>query len=78
MQTQTKRFLWFNKINIYFSSGALKLLLIPKVYPLPKVKKSFLKLSKWNNELLSTPYIITFLAKSSSKFHESFPSDAVT
>ena len=36
---------------IYFSSGASKLPLTPKVSLLPKIKKSFLRLSIWDDEL---------------------------
>ena len=35
----------------------------------PYIKNLFLRLSAWDNELLSTPKIITFLAKLIPKFH---------
>ena len=62
MQTQEKFCLCFIKTNISFFSGATKLPLIPKVSPSPKIKKSFLRLSVWGDELLSFPKIITFLS----------------
>ena len=41
MQTQTKLCLYITKINTKLFSGEPKLLLIPKVGPSPKTKKSF-------------------------------------
>ena len=35
----------------------------------PYIKNLFLRLPAWDNELLSTPKIITFLAKLIPKFH---------
>ena len=35
-------------------------------------------MSEWDDELLSTPKIITFLAKSSSKLHDPEVSNAIT
>ena len=70
MQTQTKFCVCFTKTNIKLFSGAPKLLLIIKVGPSPNIKKLFLRLSEWHDELLLTPKIITFLAKSSTKLHE--------
>ena len=54
------------KSNIF--SGAPKLPLIPKVGALPK--KLFLWLSEGDDELLSTPKIIIFLAVSLSKLQK--------
>ena len=45
-----------------FFSGAPKLPLIPKISHLPNIKKLFLRLSTRNDELLSAPKKITFLA----------------
>ena len=50
------------KLILISFSGELKLPLIPKVGPKPNVKKLFLRLSTCDDELLSTPKIITFLA----------------
>ena len=50
--------------------------LIPKVVPSPKIKKSFLRLSVWDDELLSAPDIMTFLPVSLPKQHLHFPSNA--
>ena len=44
--------------------------IIPKFGPLPNYKKLFLWLSEWNDALLSTPKLITFLAKSLWKHNE--------
>ena len=77
MKTQAKLCLCFTKINKIFFSGAPKLPLMPKVSLSPKIKKSFLRLSVRDDELLSTPNIIIFPAKSSLKLHEPFPSNAI-
>ena len=77
MQPQTKLCLCFTKINVNFFSGAPKVPLIPIVSPSPKIKKSFLRLSVSDDELLATPSFITFLARSSLKPHEPFPSNAI-
>ena len=37
----------------------------------------FLKLSVWDDELLSTPNTITFLAVSLAELHSFYPSDAI-
>ena len=44
MQTQAKLCLCLTNINIFFS-GTVKLPLIPKVSPSPKIEKSLLRLS---------------------------------
>ena len=77
MKTQTNFVFAFLKLILNIFPGAAKLLLMPKVSPSPKIKKTFLILSRWDDELLSTPNIITFLAKSSLKFHKPFPSNAI-
>ena len=51
-------------------SGDPKFQLIPKVGPSPDIKKLLLRLSELNDELLSTPKIITFLAVSLSKLQK--------
>ena len=50
------------KLILELSSGAPKFPLIPKVYPSSNIKKIFVRLSVWDDELLSTPEIIIFLA----------------
>ena len=55
-------------LNLF--SGEAKLSLIPKVWPSLNINKSFLQLSEWDDELLATPKIITFLVVPSSKLHE--------
>ena len=60
-----------------FFSGEWNLALIPEFDPLPYFKKSFLRLSVWDYELLSTAKITTFLAKSLPKFHEPAPSNTI-
>ena len=61
------------KLKLNFFSGDPKLPLILLVRHSPAIKKSFLWLSEWDDELLSTPKIITFLAtflsKNSMKLH---------
>ena len=74
MQTQTKLCLCFIKININFFSHTPKLPLISKVRHSPSIKKPFLDCQ---DEMISTPNIITFLAKSLSKLHSLFPSNAL-
>ena len=58
------------KLLSNFFSGDTKLPLIRKVGSSPSIKKLFLGLSEWDDGLLSKPKMITFLAKSLSKFHE--------
>ena len=58
------------KLILTFFSGGPKLPLIPKVVPSPRTKKLFLRLSESDNEPISTPKIITFLAVSISKLQE--------
>ena len=58
-------------------SGQPKLPLIPKVGPSPNIKKLFLRLSEWDNELLSTPKIITFLAVSLLKLYQPVLSNVI-
>ena len=60
----------FSKANTKLFSGAAKLPLIPWVGPSLNIEKLFVWLSEWDDELLSTPKIITFLAKSLSKLHK--------
>ena len=55
------------KLLVNFFSCEPKLPSIPKVRPSPNIKKLFLGLSEWDDELLSTPKTITFLAVSLSK-----------
>ena len=61
-----------------FFSGEPKLPLIPNVGPSPSTKKLFLRFSAWNDDLLSTPKIITFLGKSLSKIHEPAISNVIS
>ena len=58
------------KLILTLYSGEPKLPLIPKVVLPPRFKKLFLRLSEWDNEPLSTPKMITFLAVSISKLQE--------
>ena len=51
--------------------------LILEVGPSPSTKRSFLQLSVWDDELLSTPKFITLLAKSLSKLYERTTSNAI-
>lgn len=62
---------------INFFSGAPKLLLIPEVSPSPNIRKSFLRLSVWDDKLLRTPKITTFLARPLPKIYEPYPSNAI-
>ena len=61
MQTQITFCDCFMKMILNFFSDEPNLPLIPKVRPSPSTKKLFLRLSAWNEKLLSTPKIITFL-----------------
>ena len=63
MPTQAKLSVCFNKININFFCG--------------NVKRIFLRLSEWDDELLSTSKIITFLAVPLSKPHQPALSNAI-
>ena len=65
MRTQTKILSTKININFFFSDA-------PNFALTPKVKKSFLSLSLWDDELLSTPNTITFLARSLPKLHSPF------
>ena len=60
----------------FFSDDA-KLPLISKFEPLPNIKTLFWWLSEWDDELLSAPNIITFLAVSLSKLPEPALSNAI-
>ena len=51
------------KLILNFSCGEPKLPLTPKVALSPNIKKIFLQLWEWGDELLSTPKIIKFLGK---------------
>ena len=53
-----------------FFSGEPKLPLIEKIGPPPNSKKVFLQLSAWDDEILSTSKIITFLVMPLLKLHE--------
>ena len=64
-------------VNTNFVSAAPALSLIPSVLPSPNTYKLFFKLSALDDELLSTPNIVTFLVKSLPKLHESSPSNAI-
>ena len=57
--------------------GGPKILLIPEVGPSPNAKKSFLRLSIRDDELLSKPKVITLLSRLLQKFHETAPSNAI-
>ena len=83
MQTQTQFRLCFPKINIIFFwctkasiNTESKIKNLPKTSP--KIKNSFFEIisMRWWTELLSILNIIPFLAKSSLKLHEPFPSNA--
>ena len=50
---------------------------MPWVRPWPNTKKLFSLLSVWDDELLSTPKILIFLAKLLRKLHEPSPSNAI-
>ena len=52
------------KLILNFFSGELHLPLILKVGPSPSTKKLLLQWLAWDDELLSTPKIIKFLAMS--------------
>ena len=77
MYTQAKFSISFGKINAIFFSGEPKFPLTSKVGPKPKIKKLIFWLSTSNDELLSTPKIITFLAVSLPKIHQSPLSNAI-
>ena len=64
------------KLILNFFSGAPKLPLILNVSLSHDIKKLFLRLSVWDDELLSTPKIITFLAYTLPKFHSPFSPNA--
>ena len=53
-----------------FFSGAQKLSLLPKVCNSPNTRNLFLRLLAWDDELLSTPKIVSFPAKLLPKFDE--------
>ena len=55
-------------LNIF--SVSLVLSLMPWVWPSLNTKKLFFRLSVWDDKLLSTPKITTFLAKSLPNLHE--------
>ena len=55
-------------LDVY--SGEPNFPLIPNAGLSPNIKKVFLRLSEWDDELLSTPKIITFLAMLLSKLHQ--------
>ena len=59
------------KLILNLFSGDPKFPLIPKVGPSPDIKELFWRLSELNDELLSAPKIITFLAVSLSKLQKS-------
>ena len=65
------------KLILNFFSGAPKFTLRSKVSPSPNTKKSFLRLSAWDDELLWTPKIIKFLAYSLPKLHSLFSTSAI-
>ena len=77
MQTQTKFVFALLKLILIFFSGQPNLPLTQKVGPLSSNEKLFLRLSAWNDKLLSTPKTITFLAMSLSKLHEPAPSNVI-
>ena len=58
------------KLILNFYSGETKLPLIPKVWFSPNIKNLVLRLSEWDDELLSTPKTITYLAVSLLKYHQ--------
>ena len=62
MQTQIKFCVHFTKIDIKRFSDDSNLPLILRVGPSPNIEKLFLWFSEWDDELLSTPKMITFLA----------------
>ena len=70
MNTQAKFCVWFTNIKSKPFSGEQKLPLISKVGHSHSTKKLFLWLSAWDNELLSTPKTIAFMAVPLSKLHE--------
>lgn len=53
----------------FFLSGELNVTLIPSSVPSTTTQKLFLQLSALDDELLSIPKVITFLAKALSRFH---------
>ena len=75
MQTYPKFYICSTKVNTNFFSASPVLSLTPRVDPSPK--KLFFWLSVWDDELLSTPKITRFLAKSLSKLLEPSPSNAI-
>ena len=70
MQTPATFCLCFTEINTKLFSGPPKLPLIQKVSPLVKIKKSFLRLSVWDDEPLPSPKITTFLTESLPNFDQ--------
>ena len=60
----------FVKSILNFFSGFPKLSLIPHDGASPNIKKLFLRLSEWDDELLSATKLITFLAMTLSTPHE--------
>ena len=71
MRTQKKFYICFSKINIKLFLWWSKASINTISWTFFNIKKLFLRLWKWADGLLSTPKIITFLAKSLSKLHES-------
>ena len=65
------------KFILNFFSGEPNIPLIPKVGPLSSIKKLFLRSSTYDDELLSTPKIIIFLAVPLSKLRQSPPSNVI-
>ena len=78
IEIQTQTFvLALLKLTLKFFSGELKTPSIPKVGPSASTENLFSRLSAWDDELLSTPKIIAFLAVPSSKLYEPALSSAI-
>ena len=77
MQTQAKFWVCFTNINTKFFFCEPKLPLIPNVGPSPNNKNLSLWLSAWDDELLTTPKIITFQAASLSEVYENALSNII-
>ena len=71
MQTQKQNLVFaLLKLTLKCSSSAPMLPLISSVGPSPNTKKLFFQLSVWDNELISTPKIMTFLTMPLPKLPE--------
>ena len=76
-QNKAKFCLSLLKLILNFFSAAPVLPLVSSVDLSPNTKKVFLRLSVWDDELLSTLKLMTFLAKSLPELHQCKTSNAI-